>query len=102
MIPLPMITTAFPSCLRQEVERTKRAIVFRLSNKVAQVNFKDHIEVVLSSECKVVAYVNKKGKRTCMQLSEALESSDLEMNKRLKYTKDILNHMMNRQGTGSP
>jgi len=69
--------------------------MFRLSNKVVQVNFQDHTEIMLSSETKVVTYVNKKGERTTYPLNSAMESANLEMVKRLKYTKDILTHMLN-------
>jgi polo-like kinase 1 len=59
------------------------------------VNFQDHTEIMLSSETKVVMYVNKKGERSTYPLSSAMESANLEMVKRLKYTKDILTHMLN-------
>ena len=49
----------------------------------------------MSSETKVVTYVNKKGERSQYPLSSAMESANLEMVKRLKYTKDILTHMLN-------
>ena len=75
--------------------RTRHAIMFRLSNKVVQVNFQDHTEIMLSSETKLVTYVNKRGERQTYPLSNAMESSNLEMVKRLKYTKDILTHMLN-------
>ena len=82
--------------------RTRHAIMFRLSNKVVQVNFQDHTEIMLSSETKVVTYVNKKGERSTYPLNTAMESSNLEMVKRLKYTKDILTHMLNANATGQP
>ena len=50
---------------------------------------------MLSSETKVVTYVNKKGERSTYPLNSAMESSNIEMVKRLKYTKDILTHMLN-------
>lgn len=50
---------------------------------------------MLSSETKVVTYVNKKGERSTYPLNNAMESSNLEMVKRLKYTKNILTHMLN-------
>ena len=83
--------------------RTRHAIMFRLSNKIVQVNFQDHTEIILSSETRVVTYVNKKGERLTYPLSTAMESSNLEMVKRLKYTKDILTHMLNsnQQPNGS-
>ena len=75
--------------------RTKHAIMFRLSNKIVQVCFQDHTEIILSSESRIVTYVNKKGERSTYPLSSALESNNNEMTKRLKYTKDILTHMLN-------
>ena len=50
---------------------------------------------MLSSETKVVTYVNKRGERSTYPLNSAMESANLEMVKRLKYTKDILTHMLN-------
>jgi polo-like kinase 1 len=78
--------------------RTRHAIMFRLSNKVVQVNFQDHTEIMLSSETKIVTYVNKRGERTTYPLGSAMDSANLEMVKRLKYTKDILTHMLNQNG----
>jgi polo-like kinase 1 len=80
--------------------RTRHAIMFRLSNKIVQVNFQDHTEIILSSESRMVTYVNKRGERSTYPLSTALESSNAEMSKRLKYTKDILTHMLS-SGTGT-
>ena len=82
--------------------RTKHAIMFRLSNKIVQVCFQDHTEIILSSESRVVTYVNKKGERLTYPLNNALESNNNEMTKRLKYTKDILTHMLHlNQGAGA-
>jgi polo-like kinase 1 len=84
--------------------RTKHAIMFRLSNKLVQVNFEDHTEIILSSENREVTYVNRKGQRATYPLTTALESTNIEMAKRLKYTKDILTHMLSasqpRQASG--
>ena len=80
--------------------RTKHAIMFRLSNKIVQVNFQDHTEILLNSESRLVTYVNKKGERQTLPLNVALESNNAEMTKRLKYTKDILTHMLNNGGSG--
>ena len=79
--------------------KTKHAIMFRLSNKIVQVNFTDKTEIILSSESKIVTYVNKKGERSNYPLATALESTNTEMAKRLKYTKEVLTHMLNNNGT---
>jgi len=80
--------------------KTRHAIMFRLSNKIVQVNFTDKTEIILSSENKMVTYVNKKGERSHYPLATALESSNTEMAKRLKYTKEILTHMLNNNAQG--
>jgi len=82
--------------------KTKHAIMFRLSNKIVQVDFKDKTEIILSSESKTVTYVNKKSERSHYPLATALESTNQEMTKRLKYTKEILTQMLNaNQNPGS-
>lgn len=53
--------------------RTKHAVMFRLSNKIVQVNFQDHTEIILSSETRMVTYVNKKGERKSYHLSQAVD-----------------------------
>jgi polo-like kinase 1 len=50
--------------------------MFRLSNKIVQVVFLDQTEIILSSELRVVTYVNKKNERNTFKLSEALESQN--------------------------
>lgn len=59
------------------------------------MNFTDKTEILLSSENRMVTYVNKKGERSNYPLATALESPNTEMAKRLKYTKEILTHMLN-------
>ena len=73
--------------------KTRHAIMFRLSNKIVQVDFQDKTKIVLSSESKLVTYVNKKGESSQYPIATALESENAEMAKRLKYTKEILTHM---------
>jgi polo-like kinase 1 len=49
--------------------RTKHAIMFRLSNKIVQVSFQDHTEILLNSESRLVTYVNKKSERSTLPLN---------------------------------
>jgi len=74
--------------------KTKHATMFRLSNKIVQMNFTDKTEIILSSENKIVTYLNKKGERMNFPLATALESNNADMAKRLKYTKEVLTHML--------
>ena len=73
---------------------TKHAMIFRLSNKIVQVQFEDKTEIILFSDAKLVTYVNKKGEREQYSLALALESTNKDLNKRLKYTKEILTQMV--------
>ena len=75
--------------------KTRHAIMFRLSNKIVQVDFHDKTQIVLSSIAKLVTYVNKKGEKSHYKIAEAMDSDNAEMGKRLKYTKEILTHMLN-------
>jgi len=93
-------TQKFSSVYVKKWMKTRHAIMFRLSNKIVQVNFTDKTEIILSSENKMVTYVNKKGERSHYPLATALESSNTEMAKRLKYTKEILTHMLNNNAQG--
>lgn len=74
--------------------RTNHALLFRLSNKIVQINFVDKTELVLSSVNKTVTYMNKKGEKNTYPISSALDSTNAEMTKRLKYTKEILATMI--------
>jgi len=42
----------------------------------------------------MLTYVNKKAERSNYPLATALDSNNTEMTKRLKYTKEILSHMV--------
>ena len=82
--------------------RTKRAILFRFADKTVQVSFQDQTEVIISNETKNLTYVNKRKERATMSVNKALENSDPEMSKRIKYTRDILNYMMNEKQAKCP
>ena len=77
--------------------RTKRAILFRFANKGVQVSFQDQTEVILSGEQRILTYINKKKEKVTLPMNKALEEPDQEMAKRIRYTRDILNHMMNNR-----
>ena len=69
--------------------------MFRLNNKIIQVCFQDNTEIILSSDTRIVIYINKKKEKLSLPLSIALKSDNLEMTKRLKYTKEILSFLLN-------
>ena len=89
-------------CYVKKWMKTKHAIMFRLSNKIVQVNFTDKTEIILSSEQKLVTYINLKGERSEYPLATALDSKNAEMAKRLKYTKEILTHINKYLLTNTP
>ena len=63
-------------CYVKKWMKTKHAIMFRLSNKIVQVNFTDRTEIILSSEQKLVTYINLKGERSEYPLATALDSKN--------------------------
>ena len=73
--------------------KTKHATMFRLSNKLIQVDFEDKTQIILNSQQQVVHYRNKKGECSQYPLLTALDIDYPEMVKRLKYTKEILVHI---------
>lgn len=92
---VPKDTREPPMVYLKKWMKTRHANLLRLSNKIVQVEFSDKTEIILSSESKMVTYVNKKGERQRHSISNAVESDNSEMAKRLKYTKEILTHMLN-------
>jgi len=75
--------------------RTKHAIFFRLSNKTVQVVFHDHTEVLLTSEGRIVTYIDKHHVRTMYHLEDIMvENLHADIKKRLKYSKDILHQLI--------
>ena len=42
--------------------KTKNAVIFRLSNKVVQVDFKDKTKMILSTNTKQVNYIDSSGR----------------------------------------
>ena len=77
--------------------RTKHAILFRLSNQTVQVVFYDHTEILLSSEARIITYVNKRRGRETYHLEDimnAVEHKDIK--KRLKYAEGILQQLISR------
>ena len=81
--------------------KTRHASLFRLSNKIVQVAFLDNTEIILASESKLVTFVNKKGERIKCPISSALDSENIDLTKRLKYTKEILTLMLNNNKTAN-
>ena len=77
---------------------TSHAIIFRLSNKLVQVYFQDKSELMLCSDTKYVVYINKHGEITSTALINALDNGNKEMNKRLRYTKEIITTMLPHHG----
>lgn len=70
--------------------RTKHAIFFRLSDNTVQIVFYDHTEILMTPDERHITYVNKQRERTTYYLTDELVGCNAEINKRVKYTKEIL------------
>ena len=73
---------------------TPHAMIFRLTNKVIQVCFRDTTELLLSSEKKYVTFVNKMKENLSFPLSTAMDCGNKQLIKRLKYSKEVLTTML--------
>ena len=73
---------------------TTHATFFRLSNRVVQVSFLDKTELLLCSDTKIVIFVDKQGDASEYCLSNAMDSSNRDLAKRLRYSKEILTNMI--------
>mmetsp|Transcript_19960 Transcript_19960/g.36943 ORF Transcript_19960/g.36943 Transcript_19960/m.36943 type:complete len:539 (-) Transcript_19960:32-1648(-) len=74
--------------------KTQQAIIFCLSNKIVQANFQDLTEIILSYESQMVTYANELGERSTYPLSTALDCSNAEVSKRLRYAQDYSTPML--------
>ena len=76
---------------------TPHAMIFRLTNKLIQVCFRDTTELLLSSEKKYVTFVNKDKESSSYPLATAMDCGDKQLIKRLKYSKEVLTTMLKGQ-----
>jgi len=77
--------------------RTKRAVIFRLSNKVVQVNFFDHTKLMFSGDGNVVSFVDRNRDMKSYKLLEFIKTGNEDEINRLKYIKSILEQLNNRK-----
>ena len=69
-------------------------MIFRFSNKIIQVCFQDRSQIIIHPLNQNITYINKNGEKSIYPLNKGLNSSNHEMNKRVKYTKEVLAHMI--------
>mmetsp|Transcript_23784 Transcript_23784/g.47664 ORF Transcript_23784/g.47664 Transcript_23784/m.47664 type:complete len:854 (+) Transcript_23784:275-2836(+) len=74
--------------------RTKHAMLFRLSNGTVQVLFYDLTEVLISSEGKLITYVDKEKNRFVHTIEDIANKQQYDVSKRLKYAKEILSQLI--------
>ena len=79
--------------------QTDHATVFRLSDKTVQVRFLDKTELVLSTEFKTVAFIDKSGICEVHPLKSAVQSDNKELSKRINYTTEMITMMLNPKGS---
>ena len=56
--------------------RTSEATVFKLSNKINQVNFSDNSRIIIDLDNVEVTYLNKSSKMTTLPILDAFNLSD--------------------------
>lgn len=92
--------------------RTKHGVIFRLSNQVFQVSFVqqfsannlkinlfDHTKLILSQLGQQVTFINSSREISTFTLEEALSFKEKDVIDRLKFARDTLNSMLNKNKT---
>ncbi len=74
----------------QRYNKKSHAIIFFLSNKIVQVYFKDHTELIIDTRLRQLTYLASDGNVTKLPVREANNSKDEELKKRFDYIKAIL------------
>lgn len=74
--------------------RTKHAILFRLSDQTVQIVFYDQTEILLTPDDQAITYVDKNHSRKTYFLTDELVGTFLELEKRIKYSRDILQQLL--------
>lgn len=64
-------------------------MMFRLNNKIFQVNFQDNSQILLNTQKREVFFTSKKGEQIQETLGEALseKNKENELGRRIKYTR---------------
>ena len=84
--------------------RTKHAVLFRLTNRLVQINFFDHTKLILSNNGLVVTYINRERELKTLCLEDIVNGAGAgkkeftDIASRLKYARDILESIQ-RSGT---
>lgn len=87
-------TTGSPKVYMKKWIKTKHAMLFRLSNGTVQVLFYDMTEVLISSEGKLITYVDKDKNRFVHSIAEIANKQHSDISRRLKYAKEILSQLI--------
>lgn len=66
------------------------AVLFHLNNKIVQVYFRDHTEVLFTGVSKQFAFVNKNKEIKVSSILSEMKAGDNDIIKRMKLSKDIL------------
>jgi len=74
--------------------RTRHAVFFRLSDQTVQIVFYDHTEVLLTPDERYITYVDRNRNRSTFYMTDELVGCDAEIERRLKYTKEILQQLV--------
>lgn len=77
--------------------KTRHAVLFQLSNGTIQFNFFDKSKLILSSNARVVTYLNRDGYLAAFASKMVILTSERpDLAKRLRYAKDMLQQMVRK------
>ncbi|KAI9596559.1 kinase-like domain-containing protein [Syncephalis fuscata] len=87
-------------CMSKYV-RTRYGVLFRLSNRIVQINFFDHVKLVLSEDARIVTLIDQQRQLHTYSLFEALSDPESLAYTKVKHARDILRHVIAPTSSGS-
>jgi len=75
--------------------KTSQAFIFKLSNKIIQVNFSDKSELIVYTYCADYIYIDSEGVESKETIKNGLCSGNKDLIKKIKYVKTLLLGFLN-------
>lgn len=99
VIELPSANPNEAEIILKRIIKTKHGILLRLTNNIVQMIFIDQTQVVLCSKSKTLIYINKKGTKESMKISnDLILTASEQIVDKFKYMISLLNYINSSRG----
>lgn len=99
VIELPSANPNEAEIILKRIIKTKHGILLRLTNNIVQMIFIDQTQVVLCSKSKTLIYINKKGIKESMKISnDLILTASEQIVDKFKYMLSLVNYINSSRG----